>query len=178
MGCLVFHPFKAKHKIGLSKNSFNDSKGLQLFGKVRLNELDPIETLLESLQIAQNKFARFVHGSNLMDRINTKLIFKETNLLSVNQLNAQIKLTEVWKSQNVDSYPIQWTKREEVIKRSGLKSSNKPDLVINGTSLIQSNSFINDAARVWNTAPQAIKECKSIGTVKKLIRKYIVNLPT
>ena len=76
--------------------------GLQLFGKVRLNELDPIETLLESLQITQNKFARFVHGSNLMDRINTKLIFKETNLLSVNQLNAQIKLTEVWKSQNVD----------------------------------------------------------------------------
>ena len=112
-----------------------------------------------------------------MDRINTKLIFKETNLLSVNQLNAQIKLTEVWKSQNVDSYPIQWTKREEVIKRSVLKSSNKPDLVINGTSLIQSNSFINDAARVWNTAPQAIKECKSIGTVKKLIRKYTVNLP-
>ena len=50
-----------------------------------------------------------------------KQIFKETNLLSVNQINAQIKLTEVWKSQNTDSYPIEWTKREDVIKRQGLK---------------------------------------------------------
>ena len=66
--------------------------GLQLFGKVRQIESDPTEALLESLQITQNKFARFLHGSTLLDRINTKTIFKETNLLSINQLNAQIKL--------------------------------------------------------------------------------------
>ena len=112
-----------------------------------------------------------------MDKINNKQIFKETNLLSVNQINAQIKLIEVWKSLNCDSYPIKWTKREEVIKRPGLKSVNKPDLVIKGTSFTQSNTFINDAARVWNNAPQAIKDCKSIGTAKKAIRQYIVTLP-
>ena len=151
--------------------------GVQLFGKVRLTEQEPTETLLESLQITQNKFARFVHGSSLMDRINNKIIFKESNLLSVYQINAQIKLIEVWKSKNIDSYPIQWTKRNEVIKRSGLKCTNKPELVISGTSLIQSNTFINDVARVWNAAPNEIKMCKSIGSAKRFIKEYIITLP-
>ena len=151
--------------------------GVQLFGKVRLNEHDPSESLLESLQITQNKFARFVHGSSLMDHINNKLIYKETSLLSVNQINAQIKLTEVWKSLNVQYYPIQWSKRNDVIKRSGLKDSNKPDLVITVSSHIQSQTFINDAARVWNSAPDDIKKCKTIGSAKKLIKSYIQTLP-
>ena len=33
--------------------------GIQLFGKVRLSESEPTESLLESLQITQNKFAKF-----------------------------------------------------------------------------------------------------------------------
>ena len=112
-----------------------------------------------------------------MDHINNKVIYKETNLLSVNQINAQIKLTEVWKSLNIDSYPIQWTKRNEVIKRAGLKSTNKPDSMIYGSSQIQSQSIINDAARVWNSAPKEIKECKSLFSAKKLIRIHIQSLP-
>ena len=135
------------------------------------------DTLLDSLQIAQNKYARFIHGSNLMDRINTKVIFKETNLLSVNQINAQIKLTEVWKSQNISSYPIQWPTRKDEIFRMGLKSSNKPELSIKGKSCIQSQTFINDAAKIWNNAPSDIKECKSIYAAKKQIKIYIQSLP-
>ena len=79
--------------------------GIQLFGKVRLNESDSTDTLLETLQLTQHKFARFMHESTLADRINTKAIFNETNILSVNQLNAQAKLMEVWKSQCVFPEP-------------------------------------------------------------------------
>ena len=149
--------------------------GVQLFGKVRLNEQDPTESLLKSLQTTQNKFARFVHRSSLMDHINNKLIFKETGLLSVNQINAQIKLTEVWKSINVNSYPIQWSKRNDVIKRPGLKDSNKPDLVITGYSIIQSQTFFNDAARVWNSAPDDIKRA-SHWAQQKTNQKFHSNL--
>ena len=149
----------------------------QLYGKVRLGDLDPTDTLLDSLQTTQNKFARFIHGSTLMDRIGTKTIFKETNLLSINQLNAQIKLLEVWKSQNIKSYPTKWKTRKEELKREGLKSNNKPELVINGRTHLQSLTFINDAANVWNNAPCAIKECTSLSTVKKQIKIYIKTLP-
>ena len=61
---------------------------------MRSNNQDPTDTLLERLQLTQNKFARFMHGSTLMDRITTVNIFKETGLLSINKINAQIKLTK------------------------------------------------------------------------------------
>ena len=136
-----------------------------------------MDSLIESLQITQNKFARFIHGSSLLDKINTGTIYKETQLSSVKQLMAQIKLLEIWKSINSKDYPIQWKRREDVMKKEGLKSSNKPDLVITGRSSIQDASFINDTARVWNNAPEALKSCKSLHTVKKQIKIYTKTLP-
>ena len=112
-----------------------------------------------------------------MDRIETKTIFKETNLLSINQINAQIKLLEVWKSLNINAYPIQWPKRSELMKRKGLKSSNKPEIVIKGHSKIQSQTFINDAALLWNNAPNIIKDCKTLSAAKKQINIFIRTLP-
>ena len=151
--------------------------GLQLIGKVRVNESDPVDTLLECLQLTQNKFARFLHGSTLLDRINTKVIFNETKILSVNQINAQTKLLEVWKSQHDEAYPLKWASREETIKRIGLKSSNKPELIIEGQSKLQTQCFINDAARIWNLAPMTIKECNSISAAKKYIKTFVKTLP-
>ena len=133
--------------------------------------------MLESLQITQNKFARFVHGSTLMDRKNTKTVFNEAKLHSVNQINAQIKLLEVWKSMNIPAYPIKWSKRSDELKREGLKTSNNPDIVIKGHSKLQSKTFINDAANIWNKAPSAIKECKTLNSVKKQIKIFIQTLP-
>ena len=144
---------------------------------MRTSDSDPTDSLLESLQITQNKFARFVNGTSLSDKINTKTIFKDTKLLSVNQINAQIKLTEVWKSHNIKSYPIQWIKRNDVQKRSGLKTLNKPDLIISGLSHIQSHSFINDAAKVWNEAPRQIKDSLTLSTAKEHIKLYVQTLP-
>ena len=151
--------------------------GVQLFGKVRLNEQDQTDSLLDSLQITQNKFARFLHGSSLMDHISTRDIFNATKLLSVNQINAQIKITEVWKSQNITNYPTIWTKRNEVIKRPGLKSTNKPELMISGKSYLQSHTFYNDAAKVWNGVPVEIKKCKTLISAKKSIKKFVLTLP-
>ena len=112
-----------------------------------------------------------------MDHISTRDIFNETKLLSVNQINAQIKITEVWKSQNITNYPTIWTKRNKVIKRPGLKSTNKPELMISGKSYLRSQTFYNDAAKVWNDVPVEIKKCKTLISAKKNIRKFVVTLP-
>ena len=151
--------------------------GIQLFGKVRQIKSDPTDGLLEGLQIGQNRLARFLHGSTLSDRINNHKIYKEVNILSVNQLNAQTKLLEVWKASQDPKYPTQWERRSEIQKRSGLKSSNKPDLITNGTSRTQTNTFYNDAANLWNAAPKKIKECNTVFTVKKQIKLHVKTLP-
>ena len=67
-------------------------------GKVRINITDPMNSLLKKIQVTQNKFARFMAGKTLMDKVNTEKIIHDTKLLSVNQINAQIKLQEVWKA--------------------------------------------------------------------------------
>ena len=69
-------------------------------GKVRINNEDPTNGFLKSLQLTQNKAARFLNGNKLQDHVPTKQTFEELDILSVNQLCAQIKIREVWKSLN------------------------------------------------------------------------------
>ena len=81
---------------------------LQLLGKVRTIDEDSTNGLLAKLQVTQNKMARFLNGTTILDKVCNKEIYKNSNILSVNQLNCQIKLKEVWKSINDVNYPIQW----------------------------------------------------------------------
>ena len=41
----------------------------------------------------------------------------------------------------------------------------------------QKDAFYNDAARVWNAAPNNIKDCKTISIVKKHIKTFVQTLP-
>ena len=63
------------------------------------------------------------------------------------------------------------------MQKEGLKASNNPDLVTTGRSAIQDSSFINDAARVWNNAPSAVREAKNLYSAKKQIKIFIRTLP-
>ena len=95
----------------------------------------------------------------------------------MNQLNAQIKLLEVWKASQDPKYPTQWDKRRDHQKRTGLKTSNKPELITSGKTRIQENTFFNDAAHLWNTAPKSIKDCKTVSAAKKQIKLFVKMLP-
>ena len=72
--------------------------GLQLYGPVRTSNEDPFNTELNSLQIIQNKMARFLNNKTLHDKICNIKLFENINMLSVNQLNEKIKIQEIWKS--------------------------------------------------------------------------------
>ena len=85
--------------------------GLQLLGNVRLKNEDPKDGILKSLQITQNKAAQFLNWNKLQDHVPTKQTFDDLDLLSVTQLNAQIKIREVWKSLIDYMHPVQWEKR-------------------------------------------------------------------
>ena len=44
-------------------------------------------------------------------------------------------------------------------------------------SKILTSTFYSDAAKVWNNAPDCIKQCQSVYAVKKQIKQYITSLP-
>ena len=86
--------------------------GLQLYGKVRMSNVDLKNGDLKSIQKVQNKMVRFLNGKTLKDKIHTKVLLEQANLLSVNQLNAKVKLIEVWKALNIEDYPIKIMEQE------------------------------------------------------------------
>ena len=64
------------------------------------------------------------------DRNTTESLFKKVNLLSVNQTNAQIKLTEIWKAFNNENYPIKVTKMKDVLPERYLRSKVESEKIL------------------------------------------------
>ena len=90
-------------------NSIFQSKiryGLQLLGKVRWKTEDPVQGDLNAIQKVQNKMLWLLNNSRLIEKISTKTLLKNVNMLSVNQTNAQIKITDVWKALHDPYHPL------------------------------------------------------------------------
>ena len=67
---------------------------------------DPSSANMKSAQIAPNKMLRMLDRVTLKDHVTSKSLLLKYNLPSVNQLAAEIKLIEAWKSQNIPNYPL------------------------------------------------------------------------
>ena len=151
--------------------------GLTLFGQVKWNDTDVQEKWLTDLQLNQNKMLRYMNGSKISDRIKTKTILNKFDNLSVNQLNAQMKLVEMWKANNCLNYPIKTKKMETNEERSTTRAVSAGKLVEYGTSQKAKSTCYNDGVKVWNRAPNTIKNCKSIWAAKKAIKSFVKTLP-
>ena len=90
-------------------------------------------------------------------------------MLSVNQLMAQIKLFEMWKSIHVTNYPIHTDRLSPQDEGLSTRARTNGFHIKEGkvTNLNQ-RTFINDAIHIWNQAPNDIKESVSLYSAKKL----------
>ena len=93
-------------------------------------------------------------------------------MLSVNQTNAQIKYTEMWKATNSDSYPIEMARQEQQPNRRISRSVTNKNFI----EPVTQRTFIFDATRPWNKAPESIKSASSIRLAKKEIKKLCKTL--
>ena len=75
-------------------------------GKVRWNENDSVNQELKAIQLVQNKLLRSLNNVKISDKIRSQTLANNINFLFVNQLNAQIKITEMWKFKNNKDYPL------------------------------------------------------------------------
>ena len=98
-------------------------------------------------------------------------------MLSANQINAQVKLTEMWKASNVTNYPIKLDKKDPNMANRLTRSTARGDILLQGKSDLCNSSFIFDASKIWNSAPCSIKNSKTIYKAKKEIKKYVCTLP-
>ena len=152
---------------------------LQLCNQVRTKSEDPSNLQMDAVQVAQNKMLRMLDWITLKDHVSSQSLLQKYKLLSVNQLAAQIKLVEAWKSINRDNYPLKLepnypdranTQRE---LRPGSVKTWKDD----AKSVAAKVSFSRDAAKLWNNAPEVIKSAQSLNIAKKEIKSYCSLLP-
>ena len=104
-------------------------------------------------------------------------LLKKFQLLSVNQLNAQIKLLEIWKSENIPNYPLKVSKQGVNVVGVATRADYANRLREVGKSDLVQRTCISDAIRVWNRAPEKIKNSKSLYTAKKEIKTFAKTLP-
>ena len=151
--------------------------GLQLYGKVRRSEDSPRCEDYKSIQKVQNDLMRYLTGSQLKDKVSIRSLLDKLNMVSVNQLNAQIKLLEMWKTIHIEDYPLKLQQQEIREGMATTRAATKGQPCDIGRTQLTQTTCISDAIKVWNSAPSGIKESKTLYQAKREIKKFVKTLP-
>ena len=162
------------HSLWISKLRY----GLQLCFKVKVKAEETKSLALKSLQLSQNRLLRFLTKTRVSDRVSIDSMLEKCQLLSVNQLAAEIKLIEVWKSIHVKGSPISMEPYNPNIRLTQSLRA-KHNRVYNDTSrlMVSKSSFNIDAARLWNLTSTKIRHAETLTEAKKLIKKLVKTFP-
>ena len=163
------------HSLWVSKLRY----GLQLCTTVQQKEEERKPALMKSLQQTQNRLLRLLSNSRVADKISTKSMLEKFQLLSVNQLAAEIKLMETWKSINVECCPIELDPFNPNRDDSRHRLRPQPTRIFNDSHRLQlaQSSFHVDSARLWNYAPLSIQGAPTFASAKRAIKEYCKSLP-
>ena len=107
-----------------------------MYGRIRWKETDPTPKVMKDLQLSLNKMLHFLNNSRISDKISTASasLLNKFNMMSVNQINAQIKLSEMWKAVKDDDHPFNLVKRESGQNVRGMRSISKELLPVRSFS--------------------------------------------
>ena len=121
---------------------------------------------MKELQITQNKMLRLLNNTRISDKVRTASLLSKFKMMSVNQINAQIKLSEMWKAMNEEDHPFNLVKRESGPNVRAMRSVTNESLPVQSFSELSQFTFINDDIKAWNLAPPQIKESVTYASAK------------
>ena len=98
---------------------------------------------------------RCLNGTKVKDMVSTSSLLKKFNMLSVNQLNAKVKLVEIWKALNVEDYPLKVKRQSSNNQKVNTRADINQRPVEIGKSLLAQKTCVSDAIHLWNRAPEA-----------------------
>ena len=121
----------------------------------------------------QNKLVRTLENVRLMEKNKTSDMLTKHKMLSVNQLQAQVKLTELWKAVNSENNPLKFTHQTPAENGMVTRAVSDKKLVQTKGSTLTNDSFIYDATKLWNLAPESIKMSSSLLSAKAEIKIFV-----
>ena len=166
---------KVIHSLWFSKVRY----GMSIWSSPRTEESETINSNMKKIQLAQNRLLRMLEGVRIKDRISISSMLEKHNFPSINQLSAEVKLTETWKAMNIEKYPTKMVPGKQIENNltRALRPTSTRELKDNAKSRLGEQSFCINAGKIWNNAPSNIKEAKTLSLAKKLIKIYCKNLP-
>ena len=72
---------------------------------------------------------------------------------------------------------MKWARRNENNQEQRTRAAKTNNLCEAHGGKILSSTFMNDAAKLWNIAPESIKNCVTVSSVKKQIKLFTATLP-
>ena len=111
------------------------------------------------------------------DQVSTADLLNSTKMLTINQLNAQIKLVEIWKASYINNYHIKLNRKEVVLDRTNTRSCTQGKLIIPFVKPIMQKTCITDATRIWISCPLSIINASWLAMAKTEIQKFVKTLP-
>ena len=84
---------------------------------------------------------RYLNNMRLKDKINTDTLVTQVGMLSVNRMNAQIKLMDIWKALNNDNCPLNVVKPMNGSEARSARSITNNMLTIKGRSIRAENKI-------------------------------------
>ena len=116
--------------------------------------------------------------TRLQDKVKTSALLEQLNMLSANQINAQIKIQEIWKSLNIINYPLKVDRQTINQHGTSTRAGTSGRLIESGKSCLSQKTCINDAIRIWNQLPSVVTDCKTLSQLKNTTKTYVKTLPT
>ena len=98
-------------------------------------------------------------------------------MLSVNQMNAQIKISEAWKVSQDEGHPLKLQKVVYAPNSVTTRAISKGELIETGKTDLLQSTILSETSKAWNRTPSEIKSCNSIWSAKKAIKKFVKELP-
>jgi hypothetical protein len=144
--------------------------GLQLCQEVRTNEEQAKSKNMAMLQIAQNRMLRTITGTWQRDRVRIKDLLERTDILSVNQTAAKIKLGEMRKAAKLENYPVKIEKIELNDEERFTGQIKSCKFYEKARTKLGMSTFVTDGARLWNRAPKSVTNAETILQAKKTIK--------
>ena len=114
----------------------------------------------------------------ISDKVHTEDLLKTTNMLSINQLNAQIKIMKIWKANNIKDYHLKLNNKEIVTGNISTRACTQGRLIEPGTKPIMQKTCILDAIRLWNKTPSVVTLATSLPSAKQASKDFVKTLPT
>ena len=101
---------KVIHSLWFSKVRY----GMSIWSSPRTEESETINSNMKKIQLAQNRLLRMLEGVTIKDRISISSMLEKHNFPSINQLSAEVKLTETWKAMNIEKYPTKMVPGKQI----------------------------------------------------------------